>query len=33
MDWGDFGGDDFAPQACDVCDARPSVAESLRGES
>lgn len=29
VDWGDFG-DDWEPQACDACDARPSVAESLQ---
>ena len=28
-DWGDFGGHDSEPQPCEVCDARPTVAESL----
>lgn len=29
MDWGDFGPDGES-QPCEVCDARPTVAESLQ---
>lgn len=28
-DWGDFGGHDPKPQPCDVCDARPTLAETV----
>lgn len=29
VDWGDFGGHDPKPQPCDVCDARPTLAETV----